>query len=136
MGQWVSKSQRCRQMPWHLLSSCRTENEVGFSQLLNLAWLLLPVGKKALILSRMPLSLGDICILREATLLISPAEAMVVFRGALTMLWALQGGQGVLVTLPAARSAGIHCCSRAKHTILGAGTMAHSSPSPHECPNL
>lgn len=36
MGQLVSKSQTCRQMPWQLLSSCRTEDEVGFSQFLNL----------------------------------------------------------------------------------------------------
>lgn len=74
-------------MSWHLLSSCRTENEVGFYQLLNV----MLVGKKAAILSRMPLSLGEIFILHETTLLISPAEAVGLFREALTKLRALQG---------------------------------------------
>lgn len=73
------------------------------------------MGKKAEIVSRRPLSLGDIFTLYGAPLPISPAEAMELFREALTMLRALQGEQGLLVTLPAARNAGIYYCSSTKH---------------------
>lgn len=73
------------------------------------------MGTKAVILSRMSLSLGDSFILHEAILLIPLPEAFTLFREALAILRALQCKQRILVIVSAARNACIYYCLIAKH---------------------